>query len=83
MKINDSFLAIHRFIAMGYSSSAVYTLWQCADLIPYMVTSPPVFEKISRGAGKLAEEIFLSQLDKYSMIENICPVHSSFFGTRL
>ena len=31
---------------------SVYALWQHVDLIPYMVTAPPVFEKISRGAGK-------------------------------
>ncbi|XP_065069575.1 eukaryotic translation initiation factor 2D-like [Rhopilema esculentum] len=29
---------------------SVYALWQHVDLIPYMVTAPPVFEKISRGA---------------------------------
>ena len=30
----------------------VYALWLCTDLVPHMVTSSVVFEKICRGAGK-------------------------------
>ena len=37
---------------------SVYALWQHVDLIPYMVTAPPVFEKISRGAGKSMLSVF-------------------------